>query len=156
MDEGLGGLFEVPLQMAAEPGVVVENAEQLGLAPLSVCGKDPARALVKVQVPEAVHVGDLVRALLTRLERLAVRGLAMAMFAGAQEALPLHEAAHGGVARHRTQARVLAGERDEVVVVQLEAPARMVAMLLGDGLGQGGAETRVGPGMRGESCARAR
>jgi hypothetical protein len=105
---------------------------------------------MKVQVPEAVHVRDFVRAPLARHERLAVRGLAMAMFSGAHEALALHEAAHGRVARHRPEAWLLAGERDEVVVVQLEAPARVVAMLLGDGFGERGAETRMRPGVGGD------
>ncbi|MGO9834469.1 MAG: hypothetical protein ACLP1X_09655 [Polyangiaceae bacterium] len=36
MDEGFGGFFEIPLQVAAESGAVVENAEQLRLLPLSV------------------------------------------------------------------------------------------------------------------------
>ena len=36
VDEGLGGLFEVPLQVAAEPRAVVEHAEELGLLPLPV------------------------------------------------------------------------------------------------------------------------
>ena len=31
VDEGLGGLVEVPLQVAAEPRAVVEDAEELGL-----------------------------------------------------------------------------------------------------------------------------
>ena len=56
VDEGLGGLVEVPLQVAAESRAVVENAEELRLLPLPIGGQDRARALVKVQVPEAVYV----------------------------------------------------------------------------------------------------
>jgi hypothetical protein len=99
VDEGLGGLVEVPLQVAAKPRAVVENAEQLRLLPLSAGGQDGTRALVKVQTPEAVHnVRDLVRARLARRERLAVEVFPMAPFAGAQETLLLHEAAHRCVA----------------------------------------------------------
>jgi hypothetical protein len=149
VDEGLGGLAEVPLQVAAESRAVVENAEQLRLLPLPRGGQDGARALVKVQVPEAVYVRDFVRAPLACHERLAVRGLAMAMFSAAQEASALHETAYGRIARYRAEA-LLAGQRDEVVVVQLEGPARMVAMLLDDGLLERRAETRMGPGVGGD------
>ncbi len=94
VNEGLGGLVEVPLQVATEAGAVVEDAEELRLLPLPRGSEDGARALVKVQVPEAVDVRDLVRACLSRREGLAIRRLAMASLAGTRQALRLHESAH--------------------------------------------------------------
>ncbi len=150
MDEGLGGLVEVPLRVAAEPRAVVENAEQLRLLPLSARRQDRTRALVKVQMSEAVHVRDLVRARLARPERLALGVFPIAPFAGAQETLLLHEAAHRRVAGHGPEARVFARERDEVVVMKLEGPARMIAVLARDRLGERGAQARMGARMRGD------
>jgi len=83
--ERLGGFVEIPLQMAAEAQAIVENAEQLGSVPLPPGGEHGARALMEVQVPEAVHVGDLVGTRLSRSERLSAGLLAMAAFARAQE-----------------------------------------------------------------------
>ena len=71
VDERLGGLVEVPLQVAAEARAVVEDAEELGLLAIApAVREDGARALVEVQVPEAVDVRDLVGARLAGRERL--------------------------------------------------------------------------------------
>jgi hypothetical protein len=91
---------------------------------LATGGEHGARALVKVQVPEAVHVHDLVETRLARREGLALGVLAMVTFADAQKPLLLHEPAHRRVAGHRPEARVLASERDEGVVVKLEGERR--------------------------------
>ena len=150
VNEDLRGLFEVPLEVAAETRAVIENTEHSRLSPLSVGRQHGPRPLMEVQVPEAVHVGDSVRAPLACFERrLAVGVFPVAAFAGTKQPLPLHEPAHGGVAGHRAEAGVFAGERDEVVVVQLEAPARMVAVLLRERLGDGGAQARMRSSVRG-------
>ena len=83
--ERLGGFVEIPLQMAAEAQAIVEDAEHARLLPLSGGREDRARALVEVEVPEAVDVGDLVGTRLSRSERLSAGLLAMAAFARAQE-----------------------------------------------------------------------
>ncbi len=149
MDKRLRRFVQIPLEVAAKPRAVVEDAEQLRFLPLAIARQDGPRALVEVQVPEAVHVRDLVRACLARLERLAIRALAVTTLAGAQKALALHESAHRRVAGHRPEARVFAGERDEVVVMQLEAPARVVAVLARDRLDERGAQAWVRAGVRG-------
>ena len=146
VDEGLGGLVEIPLQVAAEPGAVVEDAEQLGFLPLAAGGEHGARALVEVEVPEAMDVGDLVGAGLASRERLVALALGVAPIAGPDEALPAHEAAHGGVAGYQAEGGVLAREGDEVVVVQLPGPSRMIAVLAGDGLGERGTDATVSIG----------
>ena len=55
------GVFriEVPLRVAAEPGMVVQNAEQDGLLSLATGEHDAPSSLVEVEVPEGVHVGHL-------------------------------------------------------------------------------------------------
>src|SRR3981081_4503475 len=134
--------------MAAKPGPVVEDAQELGLLPLSRAGEHGARALVKVQVPKAMDVGDFVRARLTHRERVAFGVLAIAAFAGSQQPVLLHEAADRHVARHRTKAWILACEREQVVVMELKAPAWVVAMLLGDRLGDRGTDAWVSARVR--------
>jgi hypothetical protein len=79
-----------------EPRAVVEDAEQSRFLPKAGGRKHGARALVKVQVPEAMNVADFVRAGLAHGERLPVPVLAMAALLGAQKPLLLHEPAHGG------------------------------------------------------------
>ena len=105
---------------------------------------------MEVEVPESVDVGDLVGAGLAQGEGLAVGMLAMAALARTEQALLLHEPAHGRVAGDRPEARVLARERDEVVVVKLEGPSRMVTVLLRDGLGERSAQAWMAPGVRGD------
>ena len=111
---------------------------------------------MEVQVPEAVDVSDLVGTGLAQGEGLAVGMLAMAALAGPQEALLLHEPAHGRVPGDRREARVLARERDEVVVVKLEGPSRMVAVLLRDRFGHRGAERSGGYRRARGPCVRGR
>ncbi len=120
MHEGLGGLVEVPLGVAAEARAIVEHAEQLRGVLVAGRVEDRTRALVEVQVPEAVDVGHFVRARLARHERLAVGLLSMTTFARAQQALAFHEAAERRVAGDDSQTRILAGEREQVVVMKLE------------------------------------
>src|SRR6185437_3728018 len=145
--EGLGRFVQVPLGVAAEAGAIVEHAEQLRRA-LGAGGiEDGARALMEVQVPEAVDVGDLVRASLARRERLRVLRLAMASLACAQEPQALHEAAERRVTGDGGEARVFAREGEQIVVVELEAPSWMVAMLAGDGLRERRGHARVGAGV---------
>jgi len=58
VDEGLGGLREVPLEVSGEPGAVVEDAEQVGgdPRPLAV---NTLRLPVIVGVPQPVHGREL-------------------------------------------------------------------------------------------------
>jgi len=75
VDEGVRRLGEVPLGVAAQARAVVEHAEQDRRHPCAVGEEHRARAMVKVQVPEAVDVRGLVAAHLPALEaRLGARG----------------------------------------------------------------------------------
>lgn len=69
VDERFGSFVEVPLKVATEARAIVEDAEKLGFDPLAARGEHGARALMKVEVPEPMHVRDLVRAHLARHER---------------------------------------------------------------------------------------
>ena len=57
VDEDLGGLGQIPLQVAAEPGVVVEEAEQDGRLPLP--GRRQHPALRMMEVPMRCYVEHL-------------------------------------------------------------------------------------------------
>lgn len=93
MHQRLGVFWiEVPLRVAAEPGVIVQNAEQNGLLSLAAGEHDGPSSLVEVEVPEGVHVGHLERPSLTRheafLELVATRSTALG------QAVVLHVAAN--------------------------------------------------------------
>ena len=96
-----------------------------------------------------MDVGDLVGAGLASRERLVALALGVAPIAGPDEALPAHEAAHGGVAGYQAEGGVLAREGDEVVVRgQLPGPSRMIAVLAGDAAsGERGTDARMGAGV---------
>lgn len=68
MNQCLGGLGEIPLQMAAQARAVIEGAEQMGRQPLAVGCEHTARAGVKIKVPQTVHVGGFVASHLALLE----------------------------------------------------------------------------------------
>ena len=69
VDEDLGGLRQIPLQVAAEPRAVVEEAEQDRRPPFAGRRQHAALAVVEVAVPEAVAARDLVAQHLARLGR---------------------------------------------------------------------------------------
>lgn len=141
VDQGLGGLVEVPLQVAAEPRPVVEDAEQLRLLPHAVSGEHGTRALMEVEVPKAVHVADLER---PRLALGEVDAVGMVTFLPRpEEGAALHEATDGGVAGDDAEARVLAREGDEVVVMELERPPRVLAVLARDRLRKSRGDARL-------------
>src|SRR6202034_4388501 len=113
---------EVPLGVGAQPGAVVEDTEEDGLARVAAVGEHLARGLVEVAVLQAVDVSDLEEAALARDEgRLAFDTAGPPLLA---EAVVLHEAAGGRVARQRSELRLLASQRAQVVVDELDAPGR--------------------------------
>ncbi len=92
-------------------------------------------------MPEAVDVGDLERARLAR-DEIGI-SLAAPLLSEAKEALVLHVATHGPVTGYRTELRILAGERRDVVVVELEGPPRMLFVLACDCLAERGGDARM-------------
>ena len=131
VDEDLGGLGEVPLEVAAEAGVVVEEAEQDGRLPLAGGGQHPALAVMHIGVPQSVTARDLVAQHLARFDRASL-GLARHGSAPAPAHQPqrAHHPGQRRVRRHRPQRRVGIDTHLQVVVVQLRRPRRMVAVLL--------------------------
>ena len=71
--QALGGLVEIPLQVADQARAIVEDAEQHRLDPGAGAGEHLARAVVEVQVPERADVLDLEAAHLQLLEAVAGR-----------------------------------------------------------------------------------
>ncbi len=122
--QGLRRFLQVPLQVAAQPRVVIEDPERDGLLPLPARQGDAALRLVKVEVPERVHVADLEGPPLAgdeaRLQLVASRLAPLA------QAVMLHVATHARVAGQRPELRLLPRQDDQVVVDELEAPPRVV------------------------------
>src|SRR5262249_14041856 len=120
--------IQIPLRVTTHPRAVVEHAEEIRRLPLPGRGEHLPLAHWEVVVPERIDVRDLVGA------RLARDPLGLAAFAAApadaHHAAVLHEAAHRRVARHRIERRILLRDRDEVVVMELIAPAPVLVVLL--------------------------
>jgi hypothetical protein len=60
--EFFGTFAQIPLDMAAEPAVIVQTAKEPRVDPLAVVQEDPQRAVVKIQVPQGVDILALVAA----------------------------------------------------------------------------------------------
>lgn len=98
-------------------------------------------------MPEAVDVFDLERARLAQDEVAAVAARDPAFLPRAEQAVLLHVPTDGCVAGHDAEARVLARQGHEVVVVQLERPAWVIAVLPSDGLAERVGDARMRAGM---------
>jgi len=138
--QGLGGLVEVPLQMADQAGMVVDDAEQQWLDPLSGRGEHLPGAVMEIQVPQGERVLDLEAAYLAVLQALLgfyCPGALALRCAPTMHSLRLEKSAQRGVGRQRSQRRVLGYRRGEIVVMQLHAPAGMLLVLCPHPLTQG-------------------
>ena len=138
--EVLGGLREVPLDVAAESRVVVEDAQRDRAQPLAAGSEHLERTVVEIEMPQRPDVLGFKAADLTRLASFfgahftgAVPGLEPRL---AHPAVRLHVAPDRGIRAERPQRRIGLHQSGEVVVVQLVAPVRVLAVLEMKPLGQ--------------------
>jgi hypothetical protein len=100
MHQGLGGLIEVPLQVADQTRVVVDDRQHQRCGPGPGTGEHLARTVMEVQMPEGVNVLGLVAAHLAGLQApgslLSARG-SPGIGAAAMQPGTLHKTAHGGI-----------------------------------------------------------
>ncbi len=130
----LGGLREVPLDVAAEPRVVVEDAQRDRPQPLAAGGEHLERTVVEIEMPETPDVRGFVAADLARLAShlgtVLPRG---AVSGGASACAPSRAPSCSGGPWHTSCSGPSAGsalhQRGEVVVVELVAPVRVVVVL---------------------------
>ena len=142
--EILGGLGEVPLDVAAEPRVVIEDAQGDRAQPLSAGGEHLERTVVEIEVPETSDVGGFVAADLARLAPDLGTFFSGALFrvrpGPGHPAVRLHVAPHRGIRVQRPERGLGLDQRGEVVVVELVAPVRVVVVLETKPLSQGRGE----------------
>lgn len=131
--DDLCGLGQIPLQMTGEPGAIIEHAEEDRRLPLAACGEHLAGAMVTIPMPQAVDVFSLVAADLAiqqpRFGAIGACGLARCDALPLVETVRLHEAAQRVVAGHRPQIGSRLGERCQIVVMELYAPAVVRSVL---------------------------
>ena len=143
MDQALRALVQVPLQVADQARTIVQDAQQEGLLPGARAGKHATRAVVEVQVPQRRDMIELEAAHLAVLEPVAREHRARARALGrrlAEHPLGLEVAAYRRVGRH---AQPSAGECcAQIVHVQLRGPARVLAVLLHQGVDDARRKTR--------------
>ena len=135
VDEVLGGLGEVPLQMAAQPRMVVEDAQGDGRLPAAAGREDLQPAVVEIAVPQRADVLGFVAAdlaLFAALGRQDFAGAALDVRPRlAEQAVGLHVAPDRAIRSQRSQRRIGLDRRRQVVEVQLVGPVRMGVVLLG-------------------------
>jgi hypothetical protein len=132
VNQTLGGLAEVELQVATQPRVIVEDGERHRALPFSGFLQQSDLGQMKVQVPERMDMGGLVAAHLTLLTAPCGPLLAGGWLRGLTATPPTvlaHTTQNRLVARHRVQLWPLAGKCASVVIVQLNAPAGMIVVL---------------------------
>ena len=131
VNEDLGGLRQVPLQMAAEPRMIVEEAQQDRRLPFAGRRQHPAPAMVEVRMPERVAALDLVAQHLAGLDPRRGLGFVEAPPAPlAHQPQRLHDPGHGGVGGQPAESRIRVDERPQIVVVQPHRPRRMSQVLI--------------------------
>ena len=145
MHEILRGLREVPLNVAAESRMIVEDAQRDGAQPLAAWSEHLERAVVEIEMPQRPDVVGFVAPNLARLasrfgDDLAGSSLGLKPRLG-HPAVSLHVPPDRGIRAERPQRRIGLHQGGEVVVVQLIAPVLVIAVLenqpLGEGSGQG-------------------
>jgi hypothetical protein len=155
--DDLGGLGQIPLQVTGKARSVVEHAEQDGRHPLAPLGEHLARAVMAVPVPQTVDVLSLVAAHLAigdaGLGALGTLGSARCHTPPLGEAIGAHEPAQRGVGRHGLKLRPRFGQRDEVVVMELDTPALMRSVLREDDLAHGIADRNLLSGIGAQLAA---
>jgi len=128
-----GVLGQIPLQMAGQPGAVVESAEQHGRAPFPARGQHLARANVAIPMDQGSHVLDLVAADLPLgelgLGRQSAGGPPRGHPPSLLQPLRLEISSDCRIGRHRPQGGLVGRQGGQIVPVQLGAPVRVRRVL---------------------------
>jgi hypothetical protein len=144
MAEFLCPFGQIPLEVAAEPGTVIEHAQQNRVGPLAVGQKHTQGAVVKIQMPEAIDILAFKAAdftpLVTALSRLGARAVNRTAPGPLDQAMLFHEPQHRQIRRHGPQFGLLFDQDSEVVGVELVGPTGVLAVLGGEPFGQLGAQ----------------
>ena len=143
--------------MAGEARAVVEDAEQDGRHPFAARREHLPRSVMAVPMPQAVDILGLVAADLALdnacLGTLCPFGSARAQAPALVETIGAHEATQGGIGRYRLEVWPRLGQRDEVVMVELDAPALMCGVLRDDDATHGRADGVLLPGVGAQLAA---
>ncbi|OQC22706.1 MAG: hypothetical protein BWX70_03065 [Verrucomicrobia bacterium ADurb.Bin070] len=143
VDEVLGGLGEIPLDVARQARAVIVDAQRHGCVPLPVGRQDLARAVVEIEMPEPADVLGLEAARLAPLPGLVDCRRAVAVLLGLvplAHVVGMHVAQDRAVGRHGAEGLGLAYERAQVLCVQQIAPVRVGRVLRAQLLGKIGIE----------------
>ena len=133
VNQVLGGLAPIPLRMTGEAGVVVQNAQQLRLHPFSFGAEDLVRAFMEIQMPQRIHMRDLVAAHFAAFQPalglLAARRQFSTRSQCAKPTVAFHVADNGGIRRHAAVVRIGYDDSTQIVDVKLIAPTLMRRVL---------------------------
>src|SRR5208283_5406242 len=148
---------QIPLQMATEPRVIVENAQQDRIRPATVAKQYPEGTMMEIQVPEPVDILALITAyfpgLVTMLGDLGARTVDRSAARPLEQAVAFHPAQQGNVGRQRAGLGLLLDHDRQVVEMKLVTPTGMLLVLLGQQLDEFGIIYRGMPAVVGADLA---
>ena len=149
VDQILGRLRNIPLQMATQTRVVIENAQHHRTKPLATRTQHPERTVMKIQMPQRTDVVGFVAADLSLPSTLGRSDLTSTRLRSqpvlTHHAVRLHVTANGGIRTERSQRWLLLHRSGQVVVVQLVSPMRMLAVLANKLFGQTRSKRHLAP-----------
>ena len=126
---------QIPLEMTAEPGAVIEDPQQNRIYPLAVGPQHAQGAVMKIQMPESIDIFAFVAADLPgfvaplgcsrsgTVDRPAARTL--------EQPVTFHVTQEGDVGRHGTGLGLLFRHHGQVVEMKLVTPTGVLPVLLG-------------------------
>src|SRR5208283_2656446 len=140
---------QIPLQMATEPRVVIEDAQQDRIGPLAVGPQHAQGAVMKVQMPESVDVFAFVTAdlagFIAVLGGLGPRTVDRPPALTLEEPVALHPAPQRDVGRQGSGLGLLLHHHRQVVKMELVTPTGMLPVLLGQPLDELGSHRGMLP-----------
>src|SRR5467141_1427720 len=126
---------QIPLEMATEPGTVIEDAEQNRIDPLAIGLEHAQGAVMKIQMPQSVDILAFVTAdlagLITMLGHLSARTVRRPTASSLEQPVAFHVAQQRDIGRHGAGLRLLLDQHRQIVGVKLITPTGMLAMLQG-------------------------
>ena len=144
MDEIFGRLGEVKLRVAAQPRVIIEDGEEVGLLPAAVRSEDGDTLRgVKVEVPERADVIDLVAANFAFLEPRTCAldtGPLSARTLLSEETDRIHVTHKARIGGQWAEREIFVDDYAEIVVVEPTSPVGVSRVLCSCSLIKGGTD----------------
>lgn len=132
MDQALCRFGQIQLQMTAKPRVIIDDGQCHGTVPCALFVENADLGLVKIKVPEAMHMRCFEIAYFTMLTSFFGSPLSigrLGRYIRLQPTVFAHATQHRFVAGHLSKMGLRFGHCLQVVIMQLNIPARVIFIL---------------------------